>query len=260
MNDYKYLSDGRKVVIVGQLNSAETIVQEIFVSGKNEIPSGENFVVKSLHDEPVVSWQEKRMKEIDDRYEHEKGRIELDLKRLRKQSSAEKKLLQGSIAAAKSAASGFPETLIKFLNGEITHVVTGQYRYEIKTLVDAVSPHDRYDDDIKLITLFGRSKGDLEFRINGYSDGSGGSTTIIPCRSFQDAKTALEELIIDRIENHEVNRSMVEAKGKYDLSAPTDKQVIEYNKKLAASLEKLNDTDMEKIAKRKKEINELTTK
>lgn len=31
MSEYRYTSDGKKVVIVGKLNSKETIVQEIFV-------------------------------------------------------------------------------------------------------------------------------------------------------------------------------------------------------------------------------------
>ena len=257
MSTIKYLSDGRKVAIVGQLNAAETIVQEIFISGENEFPSGENFVVKSLHDQPVVSWKEKNLAEIESRYETEKSRIERDIKELRKKSSAEKKLIQAVIATTKSAANGLPDTLVKFLNGEITHLVIDQYKYSIETLVDAVSPNDRYDDDIKLITLFGRSKGDLEFRINGYSDGSGGSKTIIPCGSFQEAKIALERRIKDRTEAGGVDSRMVEAKERYGLSVPTSEQMRAYNKKLSDSLVKLNDTDREKIAKREREIESL---
>ena len=64
----KYTSDGKKVAIVGKLNAQETIVQEVFVSGESEIPSGENFIVKSLHDNPVVSWKEKKTQEIEDNY------------------------------------------------------------------------------------------------------------------------------------------------------------------------------------------------
>ena len=53
----KFLSDGRKVVVVGALNNQETIVQEVFVTQQgDEIPGGERFVVKSLHDQPVESW------------------------------------------------------------------------------------------------------------------------------------------------------------------------------------------------------------
>jgi hypothetical protein len=66
--DTKYLSDGRKVVVVGKLNSQETIVQEIFCNKEgSEIPSGENFVVKSLHDSPVESWKNKEEKKLEKR-------------------------------------------------------------------------------------------------------------------------------------------------------------------------------------------------
>src|SRR6476659_8101217 len=45
MTDIKYTDDGKKVMVVGKLNAQQTIVQEIFVSAGQEIPSGENFVV-----------------------------------------------------------------------------------------------------------------------------------------------------------------------------------------------------------------------
>lgn len=58
----KYTTDGRKVVIIGDLNQTEKIVQEIFVTEDGaEIPSGERFVVKSLLDTPAKSWKEKRL-------------------------------------------------------------------------------------------------------------------------------------------------------------------------------------------------------
>jgi len=77
----KYTSDGKKVLVVGKLNAQETIVQEIFISNDNEIPSGENFVVKSLHDAPAVSWKEKNLKDFEDRYEKEKKHYEESLEK-----------------------------------------------------------------------------------------------------------------------------------------------------------------------------------
>ena len=65
----KYTSDGKKVVVVGALNSKETIVQEVFVQGETEIPSGENFVVKSLHNSPSISWKEKNLLDLEKKYE-----------------------------------------------------------------------------------------------------------------------------------------------------------------------------------------------
>ena len=56
--EIKYTSDGKKVAVIGRLNNQEQIVQEVFVVDGSEIPSGEHFVVKSLHDVPVLSWKE----------------------------------------------------------------------------------------------------------------------------------------------------------------------------------------------------------
>ncbi len=56
----KFLTDGRKVAVLGKLNNAEYIVQEIFVTpAGEEIPSGENFTAKSLHDAPIESYHKK---------------------------------------------------------------------------------------------------------------------------------------------------------------------------------------------------------
>ena len=47
--EFKYTAQGKKVRIMGKLNSTEYIVQEVFVDDKgNEIPAGENFVTKNL--------------------------------------------------------------------------------------------------------------------------------------------------------------------------------------------------------------------
>ena len=65
----KYTTDGKKVVVLGNLNSQEKIVQEVFVVDGSEIPSGEHFIVKSLHDATAISWKEKRLQEIEEKYD-----------------------------------------------------------------------------------------------------------------------------------------------------------------------------------------------
>jgi hypothetical protein len=70
--EIKYTTDGKKVIVVGNLNSQEKIVQEIFIVDGNEIPSGENFVTKSLHDFPAISWKESELIKLESRYEKER--------------------------------------------------------------------------------------------------------------------------------------------------------------------------------------------
>lgn len=50
MAEIKYTTCGKKVVVIGDLNQTEKIVQEIFVTNDGaEIPSGERFVYESLY-------------------------------------------------------------------------------------------------------------------------------------------------------------------------------------------------------------------
>ena len=65
MSEIKFTSDGKKVAVIGKINKSTFIVQEIFVSGENEIPSGEAFTVNSLHDAPVKSWKEMEVEKIE---------------------------------------------------------------------------------------------------------------------------------------------------------------------------------------------------
>lgn len=190
----KYTSDGKKVIVVGKLNAQETIVQEIFVaSSGQEIPSGENFIVKSLHDEPVKSWKEKQLESLEKTYEQDQKewRTKIERQKIELRNSYEKARLK-SMALFKFAENSKPEqmeTLRAFLSGEITHFFVGGFAPSIK-LWDEVYDNfnERHIDTIKLISLYGNSNGDLSYRIHRYSDGSGGShVSIIPCRSYKEA-------------------------------------------------------------------------
>ena len=78
MSELKYLSDGRKVSVIGKINKTEYIVQEVFITESgDEIPSGENFTAKSLHDAPVLSWKENEAKKVESRYEKANNEIKV---------------------------------------------------------------------------------------------------------------------------------------------------------------------------------------
>lgn len=84
------------------------------------------------------------------------------------------------------------QTLEDFLAKRITHVVEMHYNGpHIRTFEDAIG----YQDDrgrpegMKLLSLFGRSNGDMAWRLNSYPDGSGnGPSAIIPATSLEKAK------------------------------------------------------------------------
>jgi len=205
MGDIKYTSDGRKVLVVGKLNAEQHIVQEIFICGGQEVPSGENFVVSGLHDEPVESWKEKNLRELDERYDKTKKEIEARIgkahRRLNLAESKSKHRAGALLSFAQNSDSEQLQTLYAFMAGEITHFFVNAYSAEIITWGDNL-PYDVDSwggrlsiDGMKLVTLFGNSKGRLDYRINRYSDGGGTNTRIVPCRSYEEALAKAQSVL-----------------------------------------------------------------
>lgn len=198
MTDIKYTNDGKKVLIVGKLNSQETIVQEIFVSAGQEIPSGENFVVKSLHDAPAESWKEKNLRELEARYEtsRKKWESEIDQQGRRLSMIKEKAKLHADalFKFVDNADSESMQLLKKVMSGQITHIFVSGYSPEIYEWEGGRGAYveDNFHDrgrieGIKLLSLYGYSDGDLEYRLHTYRDGSGGSEQVWPTCSYEEA-------------------------------------------------------------------------
>jgi hypothetical protein len=183
----KYTNDGRKVRVVGNLNNKEIIVQEIFVDKTGaEIPSGENFVVKSLHDAPMISWQEKDSKLKEQKYKKDKDFYEQKTQDLKRQVKKTAALIKSSVGMERFFSIEKLKTLDLFLAGAFTHFLITQWN-DLE-IVEFGKETEHYDTgNIKLLTLFGRSDGDLNWRLCEYSDGSGSSYNAEPCLSYNDA-------------------------------------------------------------------------
>ena len=111
-----------------------------------------------------------------------------------------------------------------FLAGRITHFVEYEYHWtppKILTWDDAKTHQGR----IKLLTLFGDSKGDWTWQQNRYCDGTGYIRTVIPCVSRDEALAEVVKIFAA----HEVDsmnpkhsttpsRQWVEQAEKYGLS------------------------------------------
>jgi hypothetical protein len=97
------------------------------------------------------------------------------------------------------------ELLEDFIDRKITHFVwasdENSFDFKIGSFEDAIKNKDRYHStDLRLVTLFGRSSGDLQWRVDQYYDGSGGSRQCIwPCRDEQHAKDTIVAIIVDRL-------------------------------------------------------------
>ncbi len=84
-----------------------------------------------------------------------------------------------------------------FLAGRITHYVELSYGPPvIVSFEGAKTSESDSRNKLKLLSLFGRTNGDLEWGLNQYSDGSGVNTTVVPCASYSEAIKVAAELFV----------------------------------------------------------------
>lgn len=102
------------------------------------------------------------------------------------------------------------ELLEDFIDGKITHFVVCESEYSIdlriKTATEAIekggSHDDRWDKTLKLVTLFGKSNGDLQWKVNRYYDGSGDHKQIWPCRNEDEARQTMSAIYQKMVDDH----------------------------------------------------------
>lgn len=268
--EIKYTTDGKKVIVVGNLNSQEKIVQEIFIVDGNEIPSGENFVTKSLHDFPAISWKESELIKLESRYEKERKEWDCKINHL----SKEKRLVYDSLSArvkwlrniAKEPRSEEFKKVINqiadFLSDSEKWVFVKSYSewFLEKYNEDGCNKimeryesdyHSKRFDSMRLLSLFGKSDGNLLFKVNDYSDGSGSDKDVMFFKSkeegliyAQNEFQKIEKYGESDLKNAEkFNLKVDEEKLKsyiQSVSNSIDKQIEEYKTFIEKAIERKN--------------------
>lgn len=205
---HKFMSDGRKVVVIGQLNTVESIVQEIFVTEQgDEIPSGERFTTKDLHDTPVISYKKKeeiKLEETLAKLKQSKDAIYNEIEKMKEQRKANAALLKASDVHIKTLFAD-EQTFDLFADvvaGNIEYATQDDdlnYLSDIIPFEEAMSRtrNDYYTvgrfEEIKLLSLFGDANGDLSYRLYNYRDDSGNSRKFKFFRNKQDVIKYLED-------------------------------------------------------------------
>lgn len=261
---YKYLNDGRKVCVVGKINSTEFIVQEIFIAKDgSELPAGENFVVKSLHDNPVKSYHEtqlEKLKEKELKAEQNLEDIEAKTRKAKKELSMMQDMFKSCLATFEAINKNkyTLETLSSFLSGGIEWVVLDSYglnkpeRLKDVLIQDSGSWGRFQYEGLKLVTLYGKEDGNLEYRLKDYKDGSGSTKKIYPFCTFDEAVEKVKCLAVGRLEKDYFTKD--------DLNICNDLN-IEFNKEQRQKIESiLNQQNEVGIENNKKCIKEAILK
>lgn len=210
--EIKYTTDGKKVVVIGDLNQTEKIVQEIFVTKSgDEIPTGERFIVKSLLDEPAKSWKEKELEKLEARYDNEKREWESKLNRIVREKQVAYDSLSARVKWLKNVAKephqeklkNAISTLAEFFTNNDKWVFYEDYStWHLEKFnengVNRIFDHIERDygrerfDSMRLLSLYGKSDGDVEWRVSTYYDGSGSDTTVHFFKSEKDATSFIK--------------------------------------------------------------------
>lgn len=232
----KFTTDGKKVTVIGPLNSGATIVREIYVTDDGtEVPSGEPFIANSLHDVPVVSFYDKKKQQLEEQINQLEKKLEQQRKAIMETGAKAVARVKALRMVASEAVSEPLSIIEDIVAGRITHIVT-DFEYGkcyISEFGEKIICEDReYEPAIKLISLFGRSDGSLRWRIHNYSDGSGNTREMFPVKSLAEAREIAQSLFDASVEawragkvsspHHPKNYMDVNGKDNIPLNVPED--------------------------------------
>jgi hypothetical protein len=252
--DAKFLENGRMVNLVHIIDKG-FLVQDVWNYGDEEDPEfgydDRIYFVEKVYDAaPTEAW-DSRINQLNNQIrEKEDGLLELEEK-VRK--------IKNSEAARLKRYKQYEQLqrLDDFLDGKLTHFIRKDY-YEIHAIGDKETRDQYSRDEIKLISLFGDSKGNLMWKINMYADGSGGGwNEIIPCCSYDDALEKLQKFINETTTQNIWKAELcVNAAKKYNLFVdPALVKAVADNKKQNV-IDKITDLE-EKLLKQRNELKKL---
>lgn len=255
--EIKYTTDGKKVAVLGNLNSQEKIVQEIFITNGLEIPSGDNFVVKSLHDAPVVSWKEEEVKKLEAKYAADKKKYSDLISNLEKtyysRSSELKLKLEYFGNVLKNVSPESFELLTDWVCGNVKYVLVDHYSelglYPIEEF------NQMYENKLRLFSIFGKDDGTFTYARNDYYDYSGGNKKFHPIRTLEEGLTKLKEIIL----SINPTKTTIAVAEKYNIQLPKE-MVEKYIKEQVKCYENSIISNQENITKNEAEIKKIYDK
>lgn len=269
----KYTTDGKKVVVIGDLNQTKKIVQEIYVTNDGcEIPQGERFVVSSLLDTPAKSWKEKKLEELEDVYERESQRWELKTERLNEEKS---KIYEALTSRVKWLRNVAKEPEMKSLKNALNTIADFMDGSEKWVLVDTFDGFilEKFNEDgcsniessiednyyryqytsMRLLSLFGDSNGNFDFKINGYSDGSGSDEKVLFFKDREEAIKYIQNKIDNRLEYSYRDIKDIDT---FCLKADVDKRNKYYEKRIESTQKRIKELKSS-VDREQSELDEL---
>lgn len=196
----KYDEDGAQVYVQEELKKG-FLVNSVYESPEGEIFLGKKaFIVERVFDKPPT-----------EKYSEEIVVLQGNIKELSTKVKSishciKETEVQWKETQKKCAAHPVLKDIFDFIEGKITHYVLVDYNMpQLVKREDAIAQDDgnRYNKVQKqrLLSLYGDSKGNLEWNISCYSDGSGSQKSCYPFTSYEKALEKYKELLLFGAEN-----------------------------------------------------------
>ncbi|EPM8193889.1 hypothetical protein ACTRMU_004723, partial [Yersinia enterocolitica] len=193
-----------------QLNNQETIVQEVFVTAAgDELPGGERFVVKSLHDVPVESYLSKEKARQEAALAKAKAAIESvnrEISDTRNKLSLYRDMLKQVKAFADNIEEQDLSHFVNVMTGQLNYAVQADYRIpkiekfsEYMSVIDNSYGNKRYQG-LKMMSVLGNSDGRIELRVNRWGDGSGSYSDVTFFKTYEEARDFVKSSALKLLE------------------------------------------------------------
>lgn len=193
--DLGYTESGEEVRYLGSYEGRHLVAPIEVLEDEQERMGGPRFVdVIHPDDHVAVTKRSKAVADLDAKIT-EQHRELLNLRNEIREASKGREDVLRRIKEHKTLAR-----LDDFLAGKLTHYVV--HRWGKVEILDASKETCGGGEGLRLLVLFGKSKGNVGWRQNRYSDGSGQDWDhVTPCTSLEEARVEAQDLIEYLIDN-----------------------------------------------------------
>lgn len=196
--DRKFLKDGSAVEVVSEIGPGRILVAPIYCSGDDEYTDDLGLrIVDKVFDTPPTMLYHEEIQKLRDQRQALQDEMNSTRDQHRKMIKEQFEFMKIHDKRMKEFAKFKPlEMLEAFIEGKITHYV------EITTWGKPriIEFNEADSRELRLLSLFGKSNGDLSWRLNRYYDNSGCSVEVIPVCSLEAAEAIVRDWVIKRLE------------------------------------------------------------
>lgn len=226
--DLCYTIEGVQVEYLSQLDDKHLVREVLYADNNPESePVGYGHIQEVLHvySEPPLTRRHERVTALDEQI----VKLGAEVQALRE----EKAKLENSVNATKASCVKHAaiQHVVDAIEGKITHFVVQRWNgVGIMTRDEGLKAEDADREfagrKMRLLTLYGDSKGNLMWNLNRWYDGSGSETYVYPCFSMEEARITAQRLI-DELAKSDKRRDRelaVESAVQHRLVPPADIQ------------------------------------